>query len=145
MTELYVLGWREWASLPDLGIKAIKVKVDTGAKTSSIHTFKMEFFQKNDEDWVRFWIHPKQRNEKDIHVCEAKIVDRRSVSDSGGHVEERIVIETHIRIGETLWPIELNLTNRDSMKFRMLLGRTAMVSRFVVNPALSYQRGGRPS
>ena len=135
------IGWRDWVSLPELGIPAIKTKIDTGAKTSALHAFFLEPFKKKGRLRIRFGIHPLQRR-KDIEVyCEAEVVDRRTVSDSGGHREERYVIRTMVQMGDRQWPIELTLTNRDTMVFRMLLGRSAMFGRVVVNPKSSYRMG----
>ena len=139
--SLLTLGWREWVLLPELGLPWIKAKVDTGARTSCLHAFHVETFQKNGEDWVKFGIHPHQQETETEIYCEAKILDQRVVSDSGGHKENRYVISTTIKINEICYPIEITLTNRDSMKFRMLLGRTAMENRFVVNPEESYLMG----
>ena len=135
------LGWREWAALPDLGLPAIKIKVDTGAKTSALHAFYTEKYSLDSVDMVKFLIHPIQKND-DFHVeCHAPVIDFREVSDSGGHREMRYVIETSIVIGTLHWPIELTLTNRDTMLFRMLLGRRAIEAQAVVDPGVSYLNG----
>lgn len=135
------LGWREWVTLPELGIAAIKAKVDTGARTSTLHAFRMETFEVDGRPRVRFAIHPLQKR-SDIEIeCEADIVDRRSVTDSGGHSELRYVIRTPVRIDERDIPVEITLTDRDTMKFRMLLGRTTLREGFTVDPAKSYLTG----
>ncbi len=133
-----VVGWREWVALPHLGIKAVKVKVDTGARTSALHAFNVRPFKKAGRDWVRFEIHPLQRNDAVIKVCEAEAVDYRWVTNSGGGREKRFVIVTQLRLGSESWPIEMTLTDRDQMGFRMLLGRTALERRLTVDPARSY-------
>jgi len=140
-SALPVVGWREWLSMPELNIKQIKAKVDTGARTSALHAFYVDPFQHEGAEWVRFGIHPLQHNDEFEIECEMPVKDRRMVSDSGGHCEERYVIETILTLGNYSWPAELTLTNRDSMKFRMLLGRTALEDRFLVNPAASYNIG----
>ena len=143
-TSLPVIGWREWLSLPDIGIEHIKVKVDTGARTSALHAFFVEPFIKHGKEWVRFGIHPVQQNSSHVVECEMPVKDRRVVSDSGGHREERYIIETTLQMGEYSWIAELTLTDRDSMRFRMLLGRTALEDRFLVNPVASYNVGKKP-
>ena len=136
-----LIGWREWIYFPDLGLPLIKAKVDTGARTSCLHAFKLDTFEKNGTEWVRFSVHPNQKNE-DVVNCESPIHDKRIVTDSGGHSEERIVILSRVKIGTWVDHIEITLTSRDSMKFRVLLGRTAITKGgFVVDPALSYQQG----
>lgn len=137
---MQTLGWREWGALPELGITAIKMKVDTGARTSCLHAFKLEPFSKNGEDWLRIWVHPEQESDRE-HMCEAKIHDQREVTDSGGHTELRYVIKTKLKVGNFCDDVEFTLTNRDSMKFRMLLGRQAMRGVFVVDPDASYLQG----
>lgn len=135
------MGWREWVALPSLGVPAIKVKVDTGARTSSLHAYEIERFRRRGKPWVRFRIHPLQRRKDVSLLCEAPVVDERVVSDSGGHREKRIVIRSDLVLGDRTWPIELTLARRDSMMFRMLLGRTALEGRAVVHPGASYKQG----
>jgi len=133
-----VVGWREWAALPQLGIARIKVKIDTGARTSAVHAFNIRPFRKDGNDWVRFDVHPLQRNDQVYRTCEAQAVDYRWVTNSGGGREKRFVIVTTLHLGADTWPIEVTLTDRDQMGFRMLLGRTAMEQHLIVDPALSY-------
>ena len=134
------LGWREWLALPELNIPAIKAKVDTGARTSALHAFFVEPFEKDGLQMVRFGVHPLQKRLDLEIICETSVKDFRSVSDSGGHREMRYVIETEVQLGALSRKIEMTLTNRDNMKFRMLLGRTAMSGLQVV-PDKSYLTG----
>jgi len=136
MTE--VLGWREWVSLPSLGIERIKAKVDTGARTSTLHAFDVRLEDSNDQKLVRFRMHPEQRNVDYDVQCVARLIDEREVRDSGGHSEMRYVIETELVIGPNKHLVELTLTNRDNMGFRMLIGRTAMKDRYLVDPGQSF-------
>lgn len=139
--ELRQIGWREWLSLPELGIRDIKAKVDTGARTSALHAFSVESYQENGKLMVRFGMHPFQKNMDFEQWCTAEVIDEREVSDSGGHRETRYVICTTAKLGGYQWDIETTLTNRDTMKFRMLLGRTALAGHFSVNPEASYLFG----
>jgi hypothetical protein len=141
MDEPLKLGWREWCSLPQLGIPAIKAKIDTGAKTSCLHTFGIESYTENGIGYVRFKVHPIQKNDQLVVECFAAIKDEREVTDSGGHKEMRYIIETMMRIGDKERLIEMSLTNRDTMRFRMLLGRRAMDENTIVDPAASYLNG----
>jgi hypothetical protein len=141
--EKVFVGWREWVSLPELNIEIIKAKIDTGARTSSLHAFFVEPFVENGREMVRFGVHPLQRRLDIEVICHCPIKDYREVSDSGGHKEMRYVIEVNMKLNEKIWPIEMTLTNRDSMKFRMLLGRTAMCG-LAVLPDKSYLFG-RPN
>ena len=142
--DRFTVGWREWVGLPELGVSHIKAKLDTGAKTSALHAFDIEAFRKGGEDWVRFNIHPAQRDDSLSVACEAKVADRRHVTNSGGHREERYVIRTELKMGEETWPIELTLTGRDEMGFRMLIGRSAMHRRLGIDPARSFQANKKP-
>ncbi len=137
--EKLIVGWREWAALPQLKIKRIKLKVDTGARTSALHAFNIRPLRKGSKDFVRFEVHPLQRNEELVQNCVCPIRDYRWVMDSGGKREKRFVIETPIRLGSDEWPIEITLTDRDQMRFRMLLGRHAVKNRFFVDPGGSYR------
>ena len=138
MADLKTLGWREWLALPELGLPAIKAKIDTGAKTSALHAFRVEPLRRDGIEQVRFWMHPLQRNDDLVVECRAPLLDQREVSDSGGHREVRFVIQTRLVLADLQCPIQLTLTNRDSMQFRMLLGREAMAGRMRVDPAQSY-------
>lgn len=139
------IGWREWLALPDLGIPAIKAKVDTGARTSALHTFHTERVFRHGQTLLDFSVHPLQRRSDVVVSCTAPLLDQRLVRDSGGHLERRYVVATRLRLGEVEWTVELTLTDRDPMLFRMLLGRTAMAGLLVINPGASYLVGTRPS
>lgn len=141
-TAKTVLGWREWVSLPELDIARIKVKVDTGARTCALHAYFVEPYQRDGKLWVRFGIHPQQRTVEQAVECHAAVVDRREVTDSGGHRELRYVIRTAIVIGATAIDAEVTLTDRENMHFRMLLGRNAIIGNFTVDPELSYLQSG---
>jgi hypothetical protein len=139
--ELVTVGWREWVSLPELGLSMVKAKIDTGARTSSLHAFEVRDFEEDGVHRVEFKMHPLQLDNSTVVVCVADIIDERVVSDSGGHREKRFVIATPVHIGEHTWDIEINLTSRDDMRFRMLVGRTALGGRAIVDPARSYLVG----
>ncbi len=142
--EKLTLGWREWVGLPELGLEAIKAKVDTGARTSTLHAFELHTFSELGKDRVKFKIHPIQKDQEAVVTCVADIVDERFVTDSGGHKEQRLIIMTPLTIGCWSWPIEMTLTSRDNMMFRMLLGRTAIKDIAMVDPSRSYTTGKKP-
>lgn len=132
------IGWREWLALPELGINQIKAKVDTGARTSALHAFSLRPFREGEIDKISFDIHPVQQDSSIVVTCVADIIDKRWVTDSGGHSEERFVIYTPVILGNDTWSIEITLTERDTMLFRMLLGRSAIRKRYVVDPSRSF-------
>lgn len=136
-----ILGSEEWCAFPSLGIPTIKARVDSGAKTSALHAINIAPFKKEGQNWVKFDINPIQNNVKTVIHCEAPLVDKRVVKSSSGFREERYVIQTNLEIGNTNWNIEMTLTNRDSMGFRMLLGREAMSGRVLVDPEQQYLLG----
>ena len=133
-----VVGWREWVTLPELGTVDVKAKLDTGARTSALHAFDITELTIDGAKWVQFSVHPFQRDDVHSTLCLARLVDRRWVTNSGGHRERRHVIATTLRIDQREWPIELTLANRDQMGFRLLIGRTAMHHRLIVDPSRSY-------
>lgn len=136
-----IIGWQEWISLPEINIPAVLAKIDTGAKTSSIHAYKIEYFIKNNKDFVRFTIHPIARNNIISRTCEMPLLDKRTVKSSSGDEEERPVIKTLIHIDGNEWEIELNLTNRDYMGSRMLIGREAMRKHVLVHSGVNFIHG----
>ena len=137
-----LIGWREWLALPDIGLPGIKAKVDTGARTSALHAYFVEPYQQDGKALVRFGVHPLPRRSSVSRICEAPVKECRLVTDSGGHREERYVIETTIRLGDLFFVTEVTLTNRDTMKFRMLLGRSALQQiGALVDPVRSYLLG----
>ena len=139
-----VIGWREWAKMPGLGIRAIKAKVDTGARTSCLHAFEVHTFRSRGIERVRFKVHPLQRDAQRTITAEAKLADKRWVRSSDGREMLRPVILTEMELMGELLPIELTLTNRDVMGFRMLLGRQALRRRFLVDVDRSYLAGAGP-
>ncbi|RIK76521.1 MAG: ATP-dependent zinc protease [Planctomycetota bacterium] len=133
-----VCGWREWIALPAIGIETIKAKIDTGARSSSLHAFNIESFERNGQAWVSFVIHPLQRDTKTTLNAEAPVLEYRHVRSSSGHITHRPVILADIELDGKQWPIELTLASRDEMGFRMLLGREAVRGKFLVDPSRSY-------
>lgn len=139
MTEKHNIevGWKEYAALPDLGVERIHVKIDTGARTSAIHTLENRVFLKGKKQWVKFTLAPHQDDDDTTVKCELPIKDQRTITSSNGHKSERIVVETMLRIGDIERLIEVTLVCRRKMKFRMLLGRQAMQD-MVVKPSKSH-------
>lgn len=141
--NLPVIGWREWVTLPGLGIKNIKVKVDSGARSSSLHAFNLKIFDREGVQWVKFRVQPAQRSDEDSVVVESEILEFRSVRSSSGVAKMRPVIVTDLELLGERWPVEITLASRDEMGFRMLLGREAFRGRFLVDGGNSYY-GGKP-
>jgi hypothetical protein len=139
-----MIGWREWVEMPEFDVNEIKAKVDTGADNSSLHAFNLERFSRNGIPYVRFEIHPRQRKSKPRIVCEAEVVKERTVKNPGGRTELRPVIRTRLKVGGQEIDALINLTTRDEMTFRMLLGRRSIRKDFLVDPGRSYL-GGRPA
>ena len=133
-----IIGWREWVELVDLAVPTIKVKVDTGARTSVLHAFNMERFEQDGRAMVRFDIHPFQRTTSNTVNVTVPLAGERHIRNSGGHQELRPVIHTRVALLGKIWVIDVTLTNRDLMGFRMLLGRQAVRGRFLVDPGRSY-------
>lgn len=133
--EKILVGWQEWCALPKFGIPAIKAKIDTGAKTSAIHAFDIKPFTRQGYLHVHFALCPLQADQELIKVCSAEVVDQRWVMSSNGHKENRYVIQTPITIAEKSWVIELTLSDRDPLKFRLLLGRAALADRVIIDPS----------
>jgi len=135
-----LLGWREWVQLPALHLTPIRAKIDTGAKSCALHAFYVEQFRRRGADWVRFGMHPLIKRHDLVVHCEAPLSDRRIVTDSGGHREQRCVIETELQLGLHRVAAEVTLTDRETMQFRMLIGRNALRG-FVVDPNRSFVLG----
>jgi ribosomal protein S6--L-glutamate ligase len=140
-----LIGWEEWCALPDLNLPAVKAKVDTGAKTSAIHAYDIEPFKKDGQDYVRFKVHPIQKNRSITRVCEAPVVDHRVVTSSNGQKDKRYVIQTTFKLGDVSFTSEITLTSRFGMSFRMLLGKEALKKgKLIVDPAKAFALGKRP-
>ncbi len=141
MESKVIIGSEEWCEIASLGIHAVKARVDSGAKTSSLHAFNIKTFTRNGENWVSFDVHPIQKNDETVIRCEAPVMDRRSVRSSNGTSERRYVIRVPLTMGQDTWDVELTLTNRDTMGYRMLLGREAMQGRMLVDPSAHFRLG----
>ncbi|PZD75379.1 hypothetical protein C1752_00531 [Acaryochloris thomasi RCC1774] len=135
---LPAIGWREWITLPSLGIDHVKAKIDTGARSSALHAFEVERIEAQGKTRVRFKVHPEQDRTDIVITAEADLFDEREVRDSGGHAELRPIIQVDVTLNGQSWPIELTLTDRSSMGFRMLLGREAVRGRFLVDAGQSF-------
>ena len=133
-----LIGWREWVGLPELGVQMVKAKIDTGARSSALHAWNIHPFEKDGTPWVAFDLHPMQRDNNVVIGCEAPVLGERRVRSSSGAIQLRYAIKTVLELGARRWPIELTLTNRDQMGFRMLLGRTALKRRVVIDPSRSF-------
>ena len=136
--ELPIIGWREELALPELGISQVKAKIDTGARSSALHAFDIQIFERSGIQMVRFKVHPYQRDTHVYVTAEAELIDQRKVRNSGGQTQVRPVIQTPVELNGYTFPIELTLTNRDVMGFRMLLGRQAVRKRFLVDVSRSF-------
>jgi len=137
-------GWREWVQLPDIGVPWIKAKLDTGARTSSIHAYKVKTFDKDGVEWVRFRVRPWQESTDDEVVVECPVHDRRLIRSSSGHVQKRYVVRMRLTLVGREVDAEVTLSNRDQMGFRMLVGREALRHGFAVAPARSFLGGRAP-
>jgi hypothetical protein len=143
MDDVALIGWREWLALPALGLPAVKAKIDTGARSSSLHVIGLESHERDGRTWLRFTVAPRRRGGR-LFICEAPAADRRDVTDSGGRITQRWFVRTEIELGGRRFSAEINLTDRGDMLFPMLLGRTAMRGRLMVDPDGSFLLG-RPS
>ena len=141
MTHLFenklLLGRDEWCALPDLHIPAIKAKIDTGAKTSALHAFNIHVLKRHHKKIIHFDIHPLQSDVSTLVSCIAPLADERHIMSSSGHIEHRYVILTTLQIASQAWEVEISLSNRDPLRYRMLLGREALVNRVLIDPTLT--------
>lgn len=140
-----VVGWREWVALPELNIPAVRAKIDTGARISSLHATGMTPFTKGGQPWLRFETAPLRYAPKQVISCEAPLIDRRQIRSSNGIETERFIIFTTLELNGQRWPIEVSVTDRSAMLNRMLIGRTAMRNRLVVNPSRSFLVSAPPA
>jgi hypothetical protein len=138
-----VIGWREWVELPELGVEPMKAKVDTGARTAALHAFRLRLEERDGQQWARFEIHPEQRSRRGTTTVELPVVDVRKVRSSNGDVQLRPMVRTPVVVAGHRFSIDVTLTDRDEMGFRMLLGRASIRRRFIVDPGRSFLGGGR--
>jgi hypothetical protein len=135
------IGWREWVALPEFGVGRIKAKIDTGAKTSAIHAYRIQELEQDGASYAEFYLHPMQNRNKPEIFCIAPIVDKRLIKSSNGVAQERLIVRTTLEMGERSWEIDLSLTNRDDMGFRLLIGRDALRKNIVIRPGRSFLTG----
>lgn len=139
LVKKQIIGWREWVGFPELGIERIKAKIDTGARSSALHAYNIETYKtRAGKVRVKFAVHPMQKNSRIIVQCHADLIDQRVIKSSSGQKELRTTVLTQLQMGEASWPIEITLTNRDTMGFRLLIGRTAIKKLFLVDPQKSF-------
>lgn len=138
------VGWREWVGLPGVEVDWIKAKLDTGARSSAIHAFDLTEIERDGELWVRYAVHPWQGSDADARIVESRVLDRREVKSSSGHSEERLVVPMAVTLGERQITVEMTLSRRDEMGFRLLLGREALRQGFLIDPSRSYTAGRPP-
>lgn len=143
LVKKQIIGWREWVGFPELGIDRIKAKIDTGARSSALHAYDIETYKtRTGKQRVKFAVHPLQKNNRIIVTCHADLIDQRVIKSSSGQKELRTTVLTELQMGEASWPIEITLTNRDTMGFRLLIGRTAIKKLFLVDPQKSFLVSG---
>lgn len=136
-----VIGACEWVALPELGIRALRARVDTGARSCALHSSNFQTIKKDGEDWIKFHVHVGFERDHEVVMCQSRLVDVRRVRSTSGDIEERYTIKTPIVIGSCSWPVEITLTNREKMRYRMLLGRRAMKDHAIVYPARTFLQG----
>ena len=136
-----LVGWREWVAFPELGIDRIKAKIDTGARSSALHAHEIRYVRKGGRRYVRFKVYPVQKDDRTFVDARGEWLEERKVRSSFGRVEVRPVIRTEVEMAGERWPIEVTLTRRDSMGFRLLLGRQALRGRCRVDPGASFLTG----
>ena len=138
-----IIGWRENVTLPKLNIPFVKAKIDTGARSSALHAFNIKELELNGKKIIQFQVHPLQRDNRTTITTEAELLEYRKIRNSGGIAQLRPVIKTQVELGKQIWSIELSLTDRDVMGFRMLLGRQAVRNKFLVDPGKSFLQSRR--
>lgn len=136
-----IIGWREWCNFPELGLPAVKAKIDTGARTSALHAFNIEVYKLNNQDYARFYVQPLKRYDHLIKLCTAPLVGRKVVTDSGGHKELRLVIKTKLVLANQEQDIEITLTNRREMTHMLLVGRKALENYYLVDTSVAFTSG----